>query len=311
MNRLACGPTGAAKFDRIGLNFPMLTLTSLHGNSQRLDGGAMFGNAPRAVWQKWCAPDELGRIALSCRAFLVEDGERRILIETGVGSFFPPHLRDRYGVLEEAHVLLTSLEKMGLGPGDIDVVLLSHLHFDHAGGLLSSFEEGRPASLVFPRARFCVGHAALERARSPHPRDRASFIPDLLPLLEESGRLSVIASGSASHPDLGERITLRESYGHTPGMLLPTVRGKAHTATFCADLVPGSAWVHLPITMGYDRFPEQLIDEKKVLFEELGVGSWLLFTHDPSVATGRLALHENRYGISEARPHLEKWDLDA
>jgi glyoxylase-like metal-dependent hydrolase (beta-lactamase superfamily II) len=289
----------------------MLSLTSLPGNSQRLDGGAMFGNAPRAVWQKWYPPDEQGRIALSCRAFLIEDGQRRVLIETGVGSFFPPHLRERYGVMEEEHVLLQSLAAVGLAPEDIDVVFLSHLHFDHAGGLLSSFEEGRPASLVFPRARFCVGQAALERARAPHPRDRASFIPDLLPLLEASGRLSVIASGSSSHPDLGERIFLRESLGHTPGMLLPTVLGKAHVATFCADLVPGSAWVHLPITMGYDRFPEQLIDEKKALFEEVGVGSWLLFTHDPSVAAGRLALSQNRYAVDDTRPHLEKWDLDA
>ena len=107
----------------------MLKVTSVLGNSQRLDGGAMFGNAPRALWSRWYAPDEQGRIALSCRAFLVEDGLQRVLLETGIGVFFEPSLRERYGVVEPQHVLQDSLNELGLDVSDIDAIVLSHLHY--------------------------------------------------------------------------------------------------------------------------------------------------------------------------------------
>ena len=288
----------------------MILISSLEGNRQSLDGGAMFGNVPRALWERWCPADELGRIQLSCRCFLVEEAGRKVLIETGVGSFFPPKLRQRYGVFEDEHVLLRSLEERAITPEEIDVVLLSHLHFDHAGGLLSQFQEGKKAELVFPRANILVGETAWHRARSPHVRDRASFIPELITLLERSGRLVVVPDAAERHALLGENISLRTSFGHTPGMILPTVRGRDTSATFCADLVPGSPWVHLPITMGYDRFPEQLIDEKRELYEDLKEGSWLLFTHDIEVAAGRLSLGEiGKYQLSETLPRLDSWEL--
>jgi glyoxylase-like metal-dependent hydrolase (beta-lactamase superfamily II) len=289
----------------------MLAVSSVLGNSQRLDGGAMFGNVPRALWEKWCPPDELGRIDLSCRCFLVDDGERKILIETGVGAFFEPKLRERFGIVEGRHVLLDSLAALGVLPEEIDVVLLSHLHFDHAGGLLSAFREGAAPELCFPRAEFVVGETAWQRARVPHFRDRASFIPELGALLVNSGRLKIVADGALKHPALGERVRLLTSSGHTPGMLLPTLCGRAATATFCADLVPGVPWVHLPITMGYDRFPEQLIDEKRGLYEELGLGAWLLFTHDQVVAAGRLGQSSaGKYEVELLKNAFIAWDLD-
>ena len=110
---------------------------SILGNSQRLDGGAMFGNVPKAMWSQWVEPADDNSIPLACRAMLVEDDGRLILFETGVGSFFSPKLRARYGVQEDRHVLLDNLEAAGFSPDDIDIVVLSHLHFDHAGGLLS------------------------------------------------------------------------------------------------------------------------------------------------------------------------------
>lgn len=136
------------------------------GNSQRLDGGAMFGNAPRAVWQRWITPDAHNRIPLACRALLIEEPDRRILIETGIGAFFEPKLRDRFGVVESRHVLLDNLAALGLSDADIDVVVLSHLHFDHAGGLLSAWAEGEAPRLHFPNATFVVGAAAWQRAAS-------------------------------------------------------------------------------------------------------------------------------------------------
>lgn len=265
----------------------MRELIAIEGNTQRLDGGAMFGNAPRPVWERWLPPDELHRVPLACRALLVREAGRAILFETGVGAFFAPKLRDRFGVQESRHVLLENLERHGLTHEDIDVVVLSHLHFDHAGGLLAAFEEGAPPRLLFPRATFLVGWSAWERALEPHPRDRASFIPELPHLLRLSGRLEVIAR--AHTRTLGEGYTFHRSDGHTPGMLLAEIATGDGPVVFAADLVPGRPWVHVPITMGYDRFPELLIDEKRALLEDLAArGGKLFFTHDPQVAAARV-----------------------
>ncbi|MDW8480052.1 MAG: MBL fold metallo-hydrolase [Xanthomonadales bacterium] len=277
---------------------------SVLGNSQRLDGGAMFGNVPKALWSRWVTPDEHNRIPLACRALLVEDDAgRRILFETGIGAFFAPALRSRYGVLEERHVLLDSLAALGLSDADIDAVVLSHLHFDHAGGLLAPWAEGEPPRLLFPRARFVVGREAFARARDPHPRDRASFIPELPRLLEQSGRLELVEGERSAF--LGALVRFHLSEGHTPGMLLAEVGGPGGIL-FCADLIPGRPWVHLPVTMGYDRFPERLIDEKQALLERaLALGIRLFFTHDPDCAAASVTRdREGRYGTAEELPEL-------
>ena len=111
-----------------------MKLIALQGNSQRLDGGAMFGNAPKALWSRWITPDENNQIPLSCRTLLIQENNRNILLETGIGAFFDPKLKQRYGVIETKHVLLDSLKQIGLSDQAIDIVVLSHLHFDHAGG---------------------------------------------------------------------------------------------------------------------------------------------------------------------------------
>ena len=260
---------------------------SIPGNSQRLDGGAMFGNAPRSLWSRWTEPDDRGRIALACRALLVQDEGKRILFEAGIGAFFPPQLRDRFGVQEERHVLLDSLQKAGFTHEDIDCVVLSHLHFDHAGGLLGAYDPEEPMRLLFPNATFVVSWDAWQRAKHPHARDRKSFIPELPRLLEESGRLEVV-KGHRSET-LGADYKLWLSEGHTPGLMLTEIPGEDGPVVFAADLIPGRAWVHLPITMGYDRYPEQLIDEKTDLLTRLlEQGGRLFFTHDHEVALGRL-----------------------
>ena len=279
-----------------------MELFSVQGNSQRLDGGAMFGNCPRALWSRWCPPDEQGRIALACRALLVrEDGGRHVLLETGIGTFFPPKLRDRFGVQESEHVLLDSLRSLGVEPGDIDVIVLSHLHFDHAGGLLDPWAEGRAHSLCFPNAKYVVGAKAWERANQPHARDRASFIPELPGLLEGTGRLEVV-DGEHSKT-LGEGYDFAVSHGHTPGLVLTRVQSPHGPVTFMGDLVPGVPWVHLPITMGYDRFPELLIEEKQAVLDRIhGEDGWMFFTHDAEVAAAKVAIDERgRYGVTDSR----------
>ncbi len=250
----------------------------------------MYGNAPRAVWSRWTEPDDRDRIALACRGMLVDDGGKRILFEAGIGAFFPPKLRDRFGVQEEEHVLRASLAEVGLTDADIDVVVLSHLHFDHVGGLLEPFVEDQPARLLFPKARFVVSRRAWERACHPHMRDRASFIDELQPLLERSGRLQVVEEDGDRSDALGPDYRLHYSDGHTPGMMLTEVPSDDGPVVFAGDLVPGVPWVHLPITMGYDRYAERLIDEKQALLNDLLSRRGRLFlTHDAKTAVCRVA----------------------
>jgi glyoxylase-like metal-dependent hydrolase (beta-lactamase superfamily II) len=271
----------------------------------------MFGNAPKALWQRWVEPDEANRIPLACRALLVEeqhgDSERRILFETGIGAFMEPKYRDRYGVVEERHVLLDSLETLGLTHEQIDVVVLSHLHFDHAGGLLAAYRPGSEPELLFPNAHFVVSRDALERAKAPHPRDRVSFIPQLPGLLERTERLEVVESAKKPVSGvLGETYRIHMSEGHTPGLMLVEIPAKDGPIVYAGDLIPGAPWVHLPITMGYDRYPERLIDEKKALLESLVERHGrLFFSHDAEVALARVERDERgRFRATESLAQL-------
>ena len=265
----------------------------------------MFGNAPKALWTRWAAPDSENRIPLACRTLLVRNGDQNILLETGIGTFFEPRLRERFGVVEEAHVLLENLQALGIDQEDIDVIVLSHLHFDHAGGLLGPFREGAPPELLFPNATYIVGNEAWERANHPHPRDRASYIAALQPLLEQSGRLEILQTDQTD--TLGPDFRFHTSEGHTPGLLLTEINTSFGPLVFAADLIPGAAWVHVPITMGYDRWPEKLIDEKQALLSDLeSRGGWLFFTHDPHVAMGRVGRDEKgRYRVTDTLTALE------
>ena len=288
-----------------------MKLWSILGNSQKLDGGAMFGNAPRALWERWATVDDANRIDLACRALLASPlAGKTVLFEAGIGAFFAPALRERYGVVEANHVLLESLAQAGFRHEDIDVVVLSHLHFDHAGGLLAAWEEGQSPRLLFPNAAFVVGKAHWQRALQPHPRDRASFIPELPGLLEASGRLELV-DGEWSQ-SLGRSVRFHHSDGHTPGLMLAeivgpeTVDGDAHGGVvFCADLIPGRPWVHVPITMGYDRNAELLIDEKRAFLEDkLARNVHLFFTHDPGCALAQVT-RDDKGKFATAHEHAE------
>lgn len=285
---LICSSTEAHK----GICF--MYLTSLAGNSQKLDGGAMFGNVPKALWSKWIIPDSMNRILLACRALLIQDQAKNILLETGVGTCFNPSLRERYGVEQSNHMLLEALQNIGLSEDDIDIVILSHLHFDHAGGLLSPWSPNEKQRLLFPNAKYLVSKIGWERACHPHVRDRASFIPLLNELLDKSGRLMIIDGERCQL--LGDQFRFVFTNGHTPGLMhtilkMPNDDGPI---IFASDLIPGTHWVHLPISMGYDRFPELLIDEKKEMLElAIKQNGMIFYTHDFCIAMSRITQEGN------------------
>lgn len=267
-----------------------MELRVIEGNHQLFDAGSMFGHAPRALWEKWVEVEKDHRVKLCCRSLLIDN---KILFEAGIGAFFSPKLRERYGLVEKEHLLLHEID-----PEKIEHIICSHLHFDHAGGLLSAYEPDQAPHLVFPKAQFWVSKKAFERAKSPHPRDKASFIPELPALLEKSGRLHFV-EGRGVFP-FNAALSYRESEGHTPGLLVVRVDTGKGIYYLPSDLIPGVAWVNLPITTSFDRYPELAIDEKQALLEEVvSCDGTLFLTHDPKVPFCKVVKEGERYrGIS-------------
>ncbi|MDB2613841.1 MBL fold metallo-hydrolase [Chlamydiales bacterium] len=253
------------------MQFADCKVTVIEGNHQRLDGGAMFGNAPKSLWEKWIQADDQNRIPLACRSLFIERRKEKFLFDAGIGAFFSPKLRERYGVIEEEHLLLKDLP---VSHEEVDHVILSHLHFDHAGGLLSKYGEGE-AYLLFPNATYWISEEAFKRGDKPQIRDKASFIPGLTSLLKESGRLKFIDQKTS----FGDPFSVTFSEGHTPGLVILWIGDELACMT---DLIPGLPWIHLPITMGYDRFPERKVIEKEQFLKDVHNKNTTLFlTHDP------------------------------
>jgi glyoxylase-like metal-dependent hydrolase (beta-lactamase superfamily II) len=273
----------------------------LRGNRMRLDGGTMFGNAAKALWQKWVPADENGMIDISSNCLLVKTGDYNILFETGCGAYLSPDMKRRFAMNEDAHMLMQSLAEHGLSDADISHVVLSHLHFDHAGGLLSAWAPDREPDLLFPNALFVTGEEHFKRSKSPHHRDRASFIPGLAEKLQGSGRLVLKQGGD--HLAVGDlTIEFVQSQGHTLGMLVPWIQAQNGVVVYTADLIPGLPWVNLPITMGYDRFAEKLVDEKKQMLDRaVDENALLVFPHDPAHVAARVEMNPEKKRVMPAK----------
>ena len=293
----------------------MILFSSVEGNRQHLDGGAMFGNVPRTLWSRWQKPDIEGRIHLACRTLFIEVANLKILCETGIGAFFEPKFAKRYGVQNQnSHELLKNLKTLNIKQEEIDYVILSHLHFDHAGGLLPSYQEQKRGNteLCFPKARYVVGKEAFQRAYKPHLRDRASFIPGLTDKLKKTDRLIIIEKTKLPGV-LEENLSFIFTDGHTPGQMhLLFTDNTGEKIFFAGDLIPGRAWVHLPITMGYDRSPEKLIEEKQSLYKKaVDEKWWIFFTHDVDIACARIRQNEkNHYESYDEKTVLQKQSLN-
>jgi glyoxylase-like metal-dependent hydrolase (beta-lactamase superfamily II) len=258
----------------------------------RLDGGAMFGVIPRTLWEKKIAPDARNRITLAMNCLLIHAAGKRILVETGAGDKWDPKLRDIYAI--EQSRLVDGLGEYDLRPEDIDVVVNTHLHFDHCGG--NTIEEKGKILPVFPNARYVVQRGEFEHAKNPTERDRASYFDENYVPLESAGMVSLFEGDHTIVPGL-ELIVVP---GHTKHMQCVKLTGGGKTAFFFADLIPTTAHLPLPWIMSYDLYPMTTLENKKRWVPQVIREGWLaLFGHDPNVPAAYL---RERDGKWEAEP---------
>jgi glyoxylase-like metal-dependent hydrolase (beta-lactamase superfamily II) len=255
-----------------------------------LDGGAMFGVIPKPLWEQKAKPDARNRIQLAMNCVLVHAGGKRILIETGAGTKWSHKLRDIYGF--EGSRLLNGLRHHGLGPDDIDVVVNTHLHFDHCGG--NTRREKDHIVATFPHARYIVQRGEFEHAVNPTERDRASYFSDNYVPLQEACKLSLLEGDRAIAPG----VELIRVPGHTADMQCVKLSGGGKTAFAFADLIPTTAHLPLPWIMGYDLYPLTTLENKKKWVAQVVGEEWLaLFVHDPAVPAGYIRERDGKWEV--------------
>ena len=272
-----------------------LELLSLSDGFFRLDGGSMFGVVPRPRWSDVMTPDDRNRIPLAMRPLVVR-GVRTMLIDAGVGDKDDATFQDMYG-LERSRHLDHSLAEAGLAPEDIDIVLATHLHFDHAGGFTVRDRTGnvRPR---FPRARYVVRRGEWEDATHPHERSRASYLADNFLPLAEAGVLEIVGDDQTIMPG----VRVRRTGGHTAHHQIAVIESGGRQAAYVADLMPTSA--HLPPAwiMGFDLFPMETLAAKKAFVQEAEARRTLIFfAHDPAVAAGVLTTVNGKTRLEPAQ----------
>lgn len=255
----------------------------------KLDGGAMFGVVPKTLWSKQIPADELNLCSWKMRCLLVENGKQLILIDTGMGDKQDPRWQGFYFRHGDAN-LLTSINKAGFGAADITDVVLSHLHFDHAGGAVSWNSQRDGYEPTFPNARYWTAASHWSWATQPNPREKASFLKENIMPLHERGVLHFYDQ-QAIPPFEG--IEMRYFYGHTEQMMVPIIDTGHRKVVFMADLIPSHAHVPLAWVMGYDVRPLQSMSEKELLLHEAVQHDYLLFfDHDPFFDCGVVELAE-------------------
>jgi glyoxylase-like metal-dependent hydrolase (beta-lactamase superfamily II) len=265
----------------------------LRDGSFALDGGAMFGVVPRVLWERTDPPDEKNRVALGLNVALVETAGRRVLVDTGLGEKWTHKERAMFRI-DRARTLLADLLALGLGPGDIDVVVNTHLHFDHAGG--NTRQEGGKTLPVFPRARYVVQKGEWDDATHPHERSRASYLePNFVPLAA-AGQLELVEGEVEVAP--GVRVV--PTGGHTAHHQVVVVEGGGGRLVVPTDLLPTTSHLPLPYVMGYDLYPVATLEAKRRLLGEAAErGDCLLFYHDLRRPLGRVRRGEGGFQLSE------------
>jgi glyoxylase-like metal-dependent hydrolase (beta-lactamase superfamily II) len=268
-------------------------LHSIQTGLFRLDGGAMFGVVPKPLWSKTNPADERNRIDMCMRSLLLLSENRKIIIDNGVGYKMPQKLNDIYGVDHSEFTLEHELNKFGVTPADISDVILTHLHFDHAGGS-TFYDENKQLSLSFPNALYHVQKKHWDWAQNPSDRDKASFFPENYDPIQEKGQLKFFDGDTV----FDEFITLHTVKGHTPFMQLVKLKDEKNTLLYTADLFPTTSHIQLPYIMGYDLFPLTTLDEKKKFLPQIVKENWLLFfEHDAFTETCRVQQTDKGFSV--------------
>lgn len=274
-----------------------LRIHALDAGGQKLDGGAMFGVVPKPLWEKRIPADERNRIPLAMRCLLVETPDALVLIDNGAGNKENQKFIDIYGLENAASDparfptrLEEALAEAGFTPEDVDVMIDTHLHFDHAGGNTRADAEGA-VHLSFPRARYFVQKGELEYAHWKNERIQASYLKHNFDPVMEAGKLELVEGDVEIVPG----ISVLRTPGHTPHHQSVLIRSAGQTAIFLADVMPTSAHLPLPWIMGYDVEPLVTLESKRALVARAQEENWvLIFEHDPTVAWGRVGERDGR-----------------
>ncbi|MFN7914681.1 MAG: methylmalonyl-CoA epimerase [Vicinamibacterales bacterium] len=267
-------------------------LISLYDGTFRLDGGAMFGVVPKALWEKKTAPDESNRIPMTMRPLIVRDGSHTMLIDAGLGDkesekFYRMYAADRSRTLDHA------LAEAGISHEDIDIVLASHLHFDHAGGFTTRNAAGKVVP-KFPNAKYHIRRGEWNDARKPHERSRASYLPDNFMPLAEAGVIEFIEEDQHVMPG----VRVQRTGGHTAHHQIIWIESGRDCAVFLADLMPTSAHLPDPWIMGYDLYPMDTLFAKQAFARAVARRETLVFfEHDPAVPAAFITEQQGKLGL--------------
>lgn len=255
-----------------------MKLYTINAGYFKLDGGAMFGVVPKSIWQKTNPADENNLCSWAMRCLLIQDGDRLILVDNGIGDKQDDKFLRHY-YLHGDDSLEKSLKSHGFSKDEITDVFLTHLHFDHCGGSIERNSEGSllPA---FRNATFWSNREHWEWAVFPNEREKASFLKENILPIQESGRLKFV--DNLDGVAFTDNIKIRFAYGHTDSMMLPQISYKDKTILYMADMLPSVGHIPLPYVMAYDMFPMKTLDEKKKFLEEAVKNEYILYLeHDP------------------------------
>ena len=271
-----------------------LELTPLFDAYFRLDGGAMFGVVPKPLWEKRTPADERNRIHLATRPLLVRDGSTRLLVDAGIGNKMDAKSTDIYAI-DRSYNITHSLAEAGLSAADIDVVLASHLHFDHFGGATMRDESGivRP---TFPDARYVVRAAEWDDATHPHERNRASYLQEDFVPLKAAGVVDLFQADQEIMPG----VRVEWTGGHARSHQVIYIESGGKTAVFVADMIPTAAHIDEPWIMGYDLYPMDTLAFKRGFIREAIDREYLIFfEHDPDIAAGYIREHNGKKSVEK------------
>ncbi len=286
--------TGFRSAGRLDMHIGPYEITILETGRFALDGGAMFGSVPKEIWQRTYPADDRNRIQLAFRALLISSAARKILVDTGAGTLLSEKWRQIYQLDHNKDNLRRSLAQQGLDPEEITDVVLTHLHFDHAGG--ASEISGNSLSLAFPRATHYVQQSHWQWALKPSEKDRASFLPETLEPMRSSPRLRILEGPCELFPG----VHLLISNGHTPGLQMVKIQDGSKVLFYGSDLIPTAAHLPLSCSMGYDLYPLTTLEEKRRYLRQACDEEWVVVLgHDPHSVAIRIQRGSKHFEVKE------------